>query len=122
MRVERIELDIHPQTITNVGIIINQKQTKMQSVLLSGFDAFGNIDRNPTREIVEELGGNVLQVSTVHADRAVEEMCRLEFSVIVHLGVNANANTFNLEQFAYNSNVLRVQRGCADLCVYRCYV
>ncbi len=70
---------------------------------LSGFDAFGDIQNNPTKEIVQELGGKVIQVSTVDVDQAILEMSSQNSSILIHLGVNANATAFQLENFAYNS-------------------
>ncbi len=71
---------------------------------VSGFDAFGNVTDNPSKQIALELNGKIVQVSAKDADLAVEELSQGNHKVVIHLGVDQLATEIKLERFAYNSN------------------
>jgi pyroglutamyl-peptidase len=85
-------------------------------VLLTGFEPFGGLDRNPSQEIVEliamrEFGKSIsVHVETLKteyirsAQRITEVMDAFQPDVVLGLGVAVETDTVRLERFARNVN------------------
>lgn len=101
---------------------LKMERTARRKLFITGFGSFGDIDANPTQQIVEYLEDecfsiegydsyfNVLHVSTGGVDDYLEEResnVKLG-NVNIHIGVHGKATRFALEQYCYNNKDFRI--------------
>lgn len=73
------------------------------NVLLTGFEPWGPHIINPSGEVARELGGDVLPVDFVKADRALRALlARRKPDVLVMLGLAESRSLIHLEAVALN--------------------
>ena len=93
----------------------------MANISLTGFKAFGDLPSNPTEKIIEALSSStdanhlsqlrILDVSTKAVDAYYDSIDLYNSSskhLVIHLGVNAGATHFQIEEYAYNSTTFRI--------------
>jgi pyroglutamyl-peptidase len=89
--------------------------------ILTGFGPFGDIESNPSSELVRELGklrSDIIAtipnipVSERGVDNAIESILNSSITddniLVIHLGVDETATHIKLEQFAYNEKNFRI--------------
>lgn len=83
------------------------------SILLSGFEAFGGDQRNPSAEAVNALAGSQIAGHTVHAlvlpvtfglaaQRLLDRLRRLRPTLVIATGLAAGRAELSIERFALN--------------------
>ena len=89
-------------------------------IYVTGFGKFGDVDTNPTTELVSKLRStgaetlDVIPIEPLVVDVANCNRCLTELppccenDIIVHLGVNARADKINIERCAYNNMTFRI--------------
>lgn len=101
---------------------LKKERAGRKNLFITGFGSFGDIDANPTQQIVEYLGDeyfsiegydsyfNVLHVSTGGVDDYLEEReAGLKpGNVNIHIGVHGTATKFALEMYCYNNKDFRI--------------
>ena len=75
----------------------------MRSVLITGFEPFGEHEVNPSQLLAEALGGVVLPVSYARAAAALREAIReRDPDVVLCFGLADNREAISIERFAHN--------------------
>ena len=73
------------------------------NILLTGFEPFGGNPLNPSAEVAEELGGEVLPVSAARLGPALEAAVQeWEAVAVVALGLAENRTEISIERVAIN--------------------
>ena len=94
---------------------LRESRYQRRNLYITGFGSFGDIEANPTQQIVEYLqeedfgidgydcSFNVLHVSTGGVDDYLDEReaCVKPGNINVHIGVHGKATRFALEKFCY---------------------
>ena len=101
---------------------LRESRSQRRNLYITGFGSFGDIEANPTQQIVEYLqeedfgidgydcSFNVLHVSTGGVDDYLDEReaCVKPGNINVHIGVHGKATRFALEKFCYNNKDFRI--------------
>lgn len=99
------------------------------SFIVTGFGPFGNVSENPTMAIINRLGQYLqdkdeerdlasrtrtfvmetsAQAARAAVDNAMTHLSSSDITVLLHLGVNYEGTTFQVEQCAYNDATFRI--------------
>ena len=78
----------------------------MSKILVTGFEAFSGVERNPSEDVARRLGGVgvdsfVLPV-TRDAGRIVGELVVGGYDIVLHFGINIHIDRLELERVAIN--------------------
>ena len=71
-------------------------------ILVTGFEPFGGLNRNPTRELALERGGAVLPVDYARIGPALDDLLSEEWDGVLLLGVAVGRPRISLERIAVN--------------------
>lgn len=101
----------------------------MTTLYVTGFGKFGDVETNPTSEVLEYIRGegislapeycvkeciDVLHVSKKGIDEYFDTVHVSSNNISIHFGINSRSTCFNMERYAYNNMDFRIPDMCGD--------